>query len=461
MDENDEDIPEACCILRNCAEVPEKPDALYPLSQNDVGCDDDLLVHGASEERCNPIDHVLNVDGGCDFSDSEDEEEISVEKESSSENRVLQICDQNVPTEKIDSEPSPKSKKPTCTVEVTSIPPELDHELLLRKYFSRFGKVLDCRLNTEEYSAQIVFSNVDDAIKSAASTHQLLDDLVVGTVRLVEVDINQCVEKKNEDESEALESPKTKAEGEFVLHSAAELEDSWKSACPRVYARLSTFDGSILEQVPLESNTFFDGCSDSDSDDADWFDFYLSQDDGEPEPLTLLGSCRSDLEDEDEEMSDIVGTLNGEWVFKSPVQNIPVSIDVSAKVLSTEVEKEQKPLTISDQQIVYTINTVNCHATLPSTHSHVGVSCQKMSQTFPGENSPFLCKEKINPIFSVDGACDFSDDDEDDEKDDDDYPGPNALEDNSDTADEESDNDETAVHNPLCEEVFVKQVSSY
>ncbi len=416
-----------------------------------------MLVYGASEAHCDPIDHVLNVDGGCDVSDSDDE------KESSSENRAQEMFYKNIPNRKHDNEHSPnfqaQSKKPTCMVKVTSIPPELEHQLLLGKYFSRFGMVLDCRLNTDESSALIKFSKVEDAIKSASSTHQLLDDLVVGTVRVVEVDINQCVDEKEEDESKKSEYRQTKPEGEFDLHSATELEGAWKNACPRVYARLSTFDESVVEQFPLKNNAFYDECSDSDSDDADWFDFYLAQDDGDPEPLILLGSCRSDLEDDDislEEMSDVIGTLSGEWTYKSPADKIPVSIDVSAKVVSAEAEEEQKLCMTNDQEIVYSISTVNCQPTLPSTSL---VSCQKMLQSFPVENSPFLCKEKINPILSVDGACDFSDSD-DDEKNDVDYPGPSTLEDNSDTADEESENEGMLLPNSVSEEVFVKQVSS-
>ena len=207
-----------------------------------------------------------------------------------------------------------------------------------------------------------------------------------------------------------------KSESETSLSSSAAFNESWERACPRVYARLSTFDESKNDVKKKEESVddWYD--SDSGSDDS-----FLMDSENEPEPLVPLSSCRSDIDDSNDSEPSVLGTLDGEWIFKHPLKK----------------PKNHPPQ--QDQQ-------VNGESEIQNQFS-VSVSCQ-ISHPMIDENASN--ENQINLFLSVDGACDFSDDENEevDEKD----------SDNGDRIGSDNDSDiDIQNEGRLCEEVYVKQ----
>ena len=231
-----------------------------------------------------------------------------------------------------------------------------------------------------------------------------------------------------------------------ALSSAPSQGQDWESACPRVYARLSTFNDV--------TDDFVDNNDSSDFTDSE----IENSDSSEIDQLVQLSSCRSDLESSDScsNIPDVEGTDEGEWIVRK--SNFPLSSSLSiVPVIQNSDTRDSniyiRPVSKSSVQS----KTVNNQSDYP-----VPVSCKPMF--------PFQECQHQRQILNFDGAWDLSDSEEEEKVENDDSD-PNF--DDSEEVEQESegfeqndesnganDNSEVVIRgaDPLSDQVFVKLV---
>ena len=244
-----------------------------------------------------------------------------------------------------------------------------------------------------------------------------------------------------------------------ALSSAPSQGQDWKSACPRVYARLSTFN---------DVTDFVDNNDSSNLTDSE----IESSDSSEIDQLVQLSSCCSDLEDWDNSSNilDVEGTDKEEWIVRK--SNFPLS---SSLPIVPVIQNSDTP----DSNIYFR----------PFSKTSVQSKTAKLVNNLPDYpvSVQICCKPKLpfqecqqlhqRQILNVDGAWDLSDSEEEENVENDDsdanFEGAEEIEDSEEVEHESegfelndesngaNDNSEEVVvrgADPLSDEVFVKLV---
>ena len=235
-----------------------------------------------------------------------------------------------------------------------------------------------------------------------------------------------------------------------ALSSAPSQGQDWESACPRVYARLSTF------------NDVTDFVDNNDSSDSE----IENSDSCEIDQLVELSSCRSDFEDWDNcsNIPEVEGTDEGEWIVRK--SNFPLSS--SLPIVPVIQNSDTPDSNIYFGPVLKTSvqgNTAKLVNNLPDYPVSVQICCKPI---FPFQVSQQLHQQQI---LNVDGAWDLSDSEEEENIENDE--GAEEIEDSEEVEHESegfelndesngaNDNSEEVVvrgADPLSDEVFVKLV---
>ena len=241
-----------------------------------------------------------------------------------------------------------------------------------------------------------------------------------------------------------------------ALSSAPSQGQDWKSACPRVYARLSTFN---------DVTNYVDNNDSSDFTDSE----IENSDSSEIDQLVQLSSCRSDLEDWDSSSNilDVEGTDKEEWIVRKSNFPLSSSLPIVPVIQNSDTPDSNiyfRPVLKSSVQ-GKTAKLVN---NLPDYPVSVQICCKPM---FPYQQL------RQRQILNVDGAWDLSDSEEEENVENDDsdanFEGAEEIEDSEEVEHESegfeqidesngaNDNSEEVVirgADPLSDEVFVKLV---
>ena len=238
-----------------------------------------------------------------------------------------------------------------------------------------------------------------------------------------------------------------------ALSSAPSQGQDWKSACPRVYARLSTFN---------DVTDFVDNNDSSNLTDSE----IESSDSSEIDQLVELSSCRSDLEDWDScsNIPEVEGTDEGEWIVRKSNFPLSSSLPIVPVIQNSDTPDSNiyfRPFSKTSVQSK-TAKLVN---NLPDYPVSVQICYKPM---FPFQECQQLHQRQI---LNVDGAWDLSDSEEEENIENDE--GAEEIEDSEEVEHESegfelndesngaNDNSEEVVvrgADPLSDEVFVKLV---